>query len=97
VWYSTHDKSTDLLVQTLYMLGISWHKAIAEAEADCAELQKRGIVDAVWTEDGDAFMFGCSILIRFHYEKKNGSLSKSNTHFRVYRAEDIPKRLPGLD
>jgi holliday junction resolvase YEN1 len=97
VWYSTHDKSTDLVVQTLDMLGISWHKAVAEAEADCAELQKRGIVDAVWTEDCDVFMFGCSTLIHFHYEKKNGSLSKSNTHFRVYRAEDIPKRIPGLD
>lgn len=96
-WRSAHDKSTDLLIKTLDMLGVSWHKAIAEAEADCAELQKRGIVDAVWTEDGDAFMFGCTTLIRFHYEKKQGKDSKSNAHFRVYRAEDIPKRLPGLD
>ncbi|KAN0112584.1 PIN domain-like protein [Hyaloscypha variabilis] len=97
VWRSTHDKSTDLLVKTLNMLGISWHKAYAEAEADCAELQKRGIVDAVWTEDGDAFMFGCTTLIRFHYEKKQGKDSKSNTHVRVYQANDILKRLPGLD
>ncbi|KAE9375820.1 PIN domain-like protein [Stipitochalara longipes BDJ] len=97
VWRSTHDKSIDLLVKTLDMLGISWHKAYGEAEADCAELQKRGIVDAVWTEDGDAFMFGCTTLIRFHYEKKQGKESKSNTHFRIYEAEDIPKRLPGLD
>jgi Holliday junction resolvase YEN1 len=97
VWRSTHDKSTDLLVKTLDVLGISHYKACAEAEADCSELQKRGIVDAVWTEDGDAFMFGCTTLIRFHYEKKQGKESKSNTHFRLYRSEDIPKRLPGLD
>jgi Holliday junction resolvase YEN1 len=97
VWRSTHDKSTDLLVKTLDALGISYHKACAEAEADCSAMQKRGIVDAVWTEDGDAFMFGCTTLIRFHYEKKQGKESKSNTHFRLYRAEDITKRLPGLD
>jgi holliday junction resolvase YEN1 len=97
VWRSTHDKSTDLLVKTLDALGISYHKACAEAEADCSAMQKRGIVDAVWTEDGDAFMFGCTTLIRFHYEKKQGKESKSNTHFRLYRAEDIPKQLPGLD
>jgi XPG I-region len=49
-WRSAHDKSMDLLQNTLNILGISWHNAIAEVEADCAELQKRGIVDAVWTE-----------------------------------------------
>lgn len=49
-WRSAHNKSTDLLQKTLDMLGVSWHKAIGEAEADCAELQKRGVVDAVWIE-----------------------------------------------
>jgi Holliday junction resolvase YEN1 len=28
-------------------LGIPWHKAPGEAEAECAEVQKLGVVDAV--------------------------------------------------
>jgi holliday junction resolvase YEN1 len=97
VWRGTHNKSTDLLRQTLDKLGVASHVAIGEAEADCAEMEKQGIVDAVWTDDGDAFMFGASTLIRFHHEVKNGSPVKSKTQFRIYRSEDIAKRIPGLD
>ncbi|KAK1640618.1 XPG I-region-domain-containing protein [Colletotrichum phormii] len=45
-------------------LGVPWHKAPGEAEAECAKLQQEGLVDAVWSEDGDAFMFGCRVLIK---------------------------------
>jgi Holliday junction resolvase YEN1 len=67
VWRATHDKSTDLLRETLEKLGVSFHTAFSEAEADCAAMQNESIVDAGWTEDNDAFMFGCFTLIRFHY------------------------------
>jgi Holliday junction resolvase YEN1 len=51
VWRGTHNKSTDLLKQTLDKLGVTSHAAIGEAEADCPEMEKQGIVDAVWTGD----------------------------------------------
>lgn len=51
-------------------LGVIWHEAPGEAEAECAALQSRGVVDAIWTEDSDAFMFGCTSLIRFCHVKK---------------------------
>ncbi|KAF3200101.1 hypothetical protein TWF679_001088 [Orbilia oligospora] len=39
--------------------GFPIHNAPGEAEAECAYLQKQGIVDAVLSEDVDTLMFGC--------------------------------------
>lgn len=66
-------------------LKVAHHLAPGEAEAECAKLQALGVVDAVWSDDGDALMFGCTTLIRQH--KDNGERVKD--HIRVYRAEDI--------
>ncbi|KAI7359761.1 hypothetical protein KC354_g9240 [Hortaea werneckii] len=33
---------------------------------DGPTLEQRGVVDAVWADDGDAFMFGCQTLIKQH-------------------------------
>jgi Holliday junction resolvase YEN1 len=93
-WRSCTNESIVLLQHTLDILGIASHTAVGEAEADCAEMQKRGIVDAVWTEDGDTFMFGASTVIRFYYKREN---TKSKTHFRLFRYQDIVNRVSGLD
>ncbi|KAM0308075.1 hypothetical protein ACHAO8_010341 [Botrytis cinerea] len=57
----------EVLQNCLRLLGVRWHEAPGEAEAECAVLQGRGVVDCVWTEDGDALMFGCGVLMRFCY------------------------------
>ena len=51
-------------------------------------------MDAVWTDDGDALMFGTGMLVRTAREEKGGG--KSKTHVRVFRAEKI-RREVGLD
>jgi len=56
-----HGRETALLKDTLDALGIPHHQALGEAEAECAALQKHGIVDAVWSEDSDTMMFGCRL------------------------------------
>ncbi|KAF7872847.1 uncharacterized protein EAF02_008918 [Botrytis sinoallii] len=68
---------SEVLQSCLKLLGVKWHEAPGEAEAECAVLQRRGMVDCVWTEDGDALMFGCGVLMRFCYsdeeeEEENG-------------------------
>ncbi|KAF8859932.1 PIN domain-like protein [Acephala macrosclerotiorum] len=83
------------LKELLQHLGCAWHRAPGEAEAECVLLQKLGIVDAVWTEDADALMFGAHTVFRFNYtEKENGAKRKDNLKVQVYRTEDILKQYP---
>ncbi|KAK4539159.1 hypothetical protein LTR36_001196, partial [Oleoguttula mirabilis] len=70
-------------------LKIPHHQAPGEAEAKCAALQQRGIVDAVWSDDGDAFMFGCRTLIKQHKHGKD----RVNDYVKVFTAESIAERL----
>lgn len=60
-----------LLKELLDHLGVPRHDAPGEAEAECARLQELGVVDAVWSDDSDTFMFGCTTLVQFH--KPEGS------------------------
>lgn len=104
IQYGNNDNETALLREMLGILGVPWHRAPAEAEAECAMLQKLGIVDAVWTEDSDALMFGATTVIRFSYKpagdkpKKNSfQPKKNNLEVRVYQSEEIAKTHPCLD
>lgn len=45
-------------------MGIPVYKAISEAEAECVNLLKKGIVNAVGSDDMDCLTFGCSTLIK---------------------------------
>ncbi|RMY72522.1 hypothetical protein D0862_14442 [Hortaea werneckii] len=76
-----------LLHQLLDHLKVPYHRAPGEAEAECAVLEQRGVVDAVWADDGDAFMFGCRTLIKQH--KVDGQRVKD--YVRIYRAQTILK------
>ncbi|KAI1474364.1 PIN domain-like protein [Daldinia eschscholtzii] len=84
------ESNVALLKQLLYHLGVPYHQAPGEAEAECAKMQSLGIVDAVWTEDSDVFMFGCTTMIQFH--KPEGSEFKSEDTVIVYTAESIAQR-----
>ncbi|WPG99953.1 PIN domain-like protein, protein [Acrodontium crateriforme] len=90
-----YDK-TRLLIQLLDALKLPHHRAPAEAEAECARLQSQGIVDAVWSDDGDTLMFGATMLIR---EVRSGSGEtrksgkKSDSLVRVYQANVIQQQI----
>ncbi|EJD33749.1 PIN domain-like protein [Auricularia subglabra TFB-10046 SS5] len=59
--------------------GFAWAQARGEAEAELAYLNALGVIDAVWTDDGDAFLFGAMTIIR----NPSAKLS-SNIHANVF-------------
>ncbi|KAF1941483.1 PIN domain-like protein [Clathrospora elynae] len=93
-----------ILTEMLKGFGISYHEAPGEAEAECARLQVLGMVDAVWSQDSDCLMFGCTLWIYDDHiakEKGNTDHSKENTRknakiARVVQARDM-KEKHGLD
>lgn len=76
-----------LTKQLLKLFGFPFHTAPGEAEAECALLQREGLVDAVLSEDVDTLMFGCSLTLR-NWTSEGPRGSKSPTHVSVYSAED---------
>ncbi len=82
--------------QLLDLFGFPYHTAPGEAEAECALLQKEGIVDAVLSEDVDTMMFGCTVHLR-NWSSENVRGSKSPTHVNLYRAEATKQGKSGLD
>ncbi|KAI5210110.1 hypothetical protein E4T39_00498 [Aureobasidium subglaciale] len=83
-----------LAKQLLKHFGFPLHYAPGEAEAECALLQKEGIVDAVLSEDVDTLMFGSGMTLRSWTPEKKSS--KTPTHVNVYRADET-KDTSGLD
>ncbi|PSN60971.1 hypothetical protein BS50DRAFT_563061, partial [Corynespora cassiicola Philippines] len=83
-----------LAKQLLKQFGFPIHLAPGEAEAECALLQREGIVDAVLSEDVDTLMFGSGLTIRnWSPEQKT---AKTPTHVNVYDATET-KETAGLD
>jgi Holliday junction resolvase YEN1 len=76
---------TQLTRQLLDHLKVPHHNAPAEAEAECVRMQRLGIVDAVWSDDGDTLMFGATCILSAHKEGKSWSQDK----IRVVQAEKI--------
>jgi len=71
------------------------HTAPGEAEAECAYLQKNGIVDAVMSQDADAIMFGSTLTLR-DWSKEGSKGNKTPTHVNVLDEVRI-KEISGLD
>ncbi|KAJ5625712.1 hypothetical protein N7510_002021 [Penicillium lagena] len=72
-----------------------WHEAPGEAEAECARLQRAGIVDAVMSNDVDTLMFGSSLTI-MNFSKESGSGTSASTHVTCYGMgkEGYPSNVP---
>jgi Holliday junction resolvase YEN1 len=83
-----------LAKQLLKQFGYPIHLAPGEAEAECALLQREGIVDAVLSEDVDTLMFGSGITIRNWSPERTG---KTPTHVNVYDAVETKNGPSGLD
>jgi len=80
----TLTRSTKALLK---LFGFPYHEAPGEAEAECANLQVNGIVDAVLSEDVDTLMFGCEVT--FRNWSGEGGKSKAPTHVSVYERESV--------
>ena len=84
-----------LCKQLLHLFGFPFHMAPGEAEAECALLQREGIVDAVLSEDVDTLMFGSGLTLRNWSAEGRGD--KSPTHVSAYYAEATKNGRSGLD
>lgn len=93
-----HDEEQRTGKRMLSKLRVPYYQAPGEAEAECVLLEKEGIVDAIWTDDSDSFMFGAQTVIRTHRAKEDGKGKKINsiTHVDIFRAQTI-KEKTGLD
>ena len=85
-----------LAKQLLKLFGFPFLSAPGEAEAECAILQREGIVDMVLSEDVDTMMFGCNKTIR-NWSSEGTRGNKSPTHISLYEGEKIKNGKSGLD
>lgn len=77
-------KPQDLLL----LFGIPYVDAPQEAEAECAELLNRHLVDGIVTDDSDVFLFGGSRIYR--------NMFNDNKYVECYLLADLEREL-GLD
>ena len=74
------------------LFGFNHHCAPGEAEAECAALQRAGVVDAVLSEDGDTLMFGATTVIRNWSSEGTARGNHGPTHINVYDAAELSRR-----
>ncbi|KAM0336355.1 hypothetical protein ACHAPQ_004210 [Fusarium lateritium] len=77
------------------LFGCNIHDAPGEAEAECALLQRHGIVDVVLTEDVDALMFGCTRMLRRWSPQSKRSTTP--THVSLFDTDKMELEQQGLD
>lgn len=81
-------------------MGLSWHTAAGEAEADCANMQTRGLVDAVWSDDGDAFkriQLGIPSYTNDVHAFVRAPIHRTlgeNTNFPIQETRSLKRRVP---
>ncbi|KAK7967657.1 uncharacterized protein PG986_001934 [Apiospora aurea] len=81
----------------LGFLGLPWIDAFGEAEAECARLERDGLVDAVMSADGDAFLFGARTVLQYlTADKKDKANKNKGRRVRVLKMEDLEKAKPPL-
>lgn len=87
--------TTRLSKKLLQLFRFPYLTAPGEAEAECALLQKEGIVDAVMSEDVDTLMFGAKTVLK-DWSSEGNRGNKSPTHVSILYADKI-KASCGLD
>jgi DNA excision repair protein ERCC-5 len=79
------DEMRETLLQLLRLFGVPYVEAPAEAEAQCVELERLGLVDGIVTEDSDAFVFGGNTIYKNMFDEMK--------YVEVYRASDAEKEM----
>ncbi|KAK2464530.1 hypothetical protein APHAL10511_003509, partial [Amanita phalloides] len=69
--------------------GFYSHQAPGEAEAELAYLNHIGVIDAVLTNDVDAFVFGAETVIRTCAERASSTSHKKGMRFTSYYSESL--------
>lgn len=86
------DEVTETMIRDVQELlkrfGIPYITAPMEAEAQCAELFRMGLVDGIVTDDSDCFLFGGSRIYKNMFNQKQ--------YVECYFSEDVKHKL-GLD
>lgn len=80
---SVTDEMITETCELLRLFGIPFLQAPFEAEAQCAHLEKVGLVDGVITEDSDAFLFGAKTVFRRLFS--DGNFAEEYTALRIER------------
>ncbi|KAI1174555.1 hypothetical protein F4777DRAFT_579858 [Nemania sp. FL0916] len=95
-WPASHcyaESNVRLLKELLDQLGVPRHDAPGDSVAECVRLQELGVVDAMWTDNTDALMFGGSpTLVQFHRKKPEGDQFKNSNTVTVSSAAVIRER-----
>ena len=71
----------------LEAMGVAWLQSPGEAESMCALINRLGLVDGCITNDGDAFLYGASVVYR------NFTMSAKDPHVQRYRASRVTDEL----
>ncbi|KAI1438972.1 PIN domain-like protein [Xylaria sp. CBS 124048] len=78
--YKYSESNIRFLKELLHQLNVPRHDAPGDAIAECVRLQELGIVDAIWTDNTDALMFGATpTLVDFNNESEGDHFGHSNT------------------
>merc|ERR1711933_259257 len=80
----TEEMRTEVM-HLLRLFGVPYVVAPAEAEAQCVELERLGLVDGIVTEDSDTFVFGGQVIYKNIFEDKK--------YVEVYHAKDASEEM----
>ncbi|GMH82863.1 hypothetical protein TrST_g8978 [Triparma strigata] len=82
------DEMRDEVIELLQLFGLPYVIAPAEAESQCVELERNGLVDGIITEDSDVFVFGGQAVYRNIFDERK--------YVEVYLGSDAKNEL-GLE
>ncbi|NWY71896.1 GEN endonuclease, partial [Erithacus rubecula] len=74
-------------LELLECLGVPWVQAAGEAEAMCAYLNAKGLVDGCITNDGDVFLYGAQTVYR------NFAMNAKDPYLDSYTMSSIKEKL----